>query len=50
MSHELLEGCSVQGYLATIKAFLDVNPDEVVTIVLTKHEELSVEDYWGLGS
>ena len=28
-----------------IKAFLDVDPDEVVVIIFTNPEELSVEDY-----
>ena len=42
----LFDGGSVQDYLATVKAFLDVNPNEVVTILFTNPEELSVEDYW----
>jgi len=42
----LFDGGPVQDYLTTIKVFLDKNPNEVVTILFTNPEELSVEDYW----
>jgi len=42
----LFDGGPVQDYLATVKAFLDGNPNEVVTILFTNPEELSIEDYW----
>lgn len=34
----LFDGGSVQDYLTTVKAFLDVNPNEVVTILFTNPE------------
>ena len=41
----LFDGGPVRDYLARVKAFLDGNPNEVITILFTNPEELSVENY-----
>jgi hypothetical protein len=42
----LFDGGSMQDYLAAVKTFLDANLNEVVTLLFTNPEELSIEHYW----
>ncbi|KAG6906668.1 hypothetical protein DXG01_012696 [Tephrocybe rancida] len=42
----LFDGGTVVDYLKEVKAFLDANPNEVLTFVFTNPELLSVEDVW----
>lgn len=42
----LFDGGSVEDYLLTVKAFLEKNPNEVVTFVFTNPEEHSVDEVW----
>ncbi|EPQ50098.1 PLC-like phosphodiesterase, partial [Gloeophyllum trabeum ATCC 11539] len=46
-SHQLLfDGGTVEDYLKTVKAWLDANPNEVLTFVFTNPEGLSIKDQW----
>ncbi|KAF9003923.1 PLC-like phosphodiesterase [Cyathus striatus] len=42
----LFDGGTVQAYLSTVKTFLDANPNEVLTLIVTNPEGLSVADVW----
>lgn len=36
----------MQNYLTTVKAFLDANPNEVLTLIFTNPDGLSLTDQW----
>ncbi|EDQ99754.1 uncharacterized protein LACBIDRAFT_315221 [Laccaria bicolor S238N-H82] len=42
----LFDGGSVANYLKKVKTFLDANPNEVLTLLFTNPEGLSVKDLW----
>lgn len=42
----LFDGGSVEDYLKTVKAFLDKNPNEVLTLIFTNPENKDVKDVW----
>jgi len=42
----LFDGGPVEQYLATVKSFLDVNPNEVLTLLFTNPEGLSIQNVW----
>ncbi|EDR02590.1 uncharacterized protein LACBIDRAFT_308204 [Laccaria bicolor S238N-H82] len=42
----LFNGGSVANYLKKVKTFLDANPNEVLTLLFTNPEGLSVKDLW----
>jgi hypothetical protein len=42
----LFDGGTVEDYLKKVKAFMDANPREVVTLIFTNPENLSVEKVW----
>ncbi|RDB16526.1 PI-PLC X domain-containing protein 1 [Hypsizygus marmoreus] len=42
----LFDGGKVVDYLKLVKAFLDANPNEVLTLLFTNPEGLSVQDEW----
>uniref|UniRef100_A0A0W0EU80 PLC-like phosphodiesterase n=1 Tax=Moniliophthora roreri TaxID=221103 RepID=A0A0W0EU80_MONRR len=44
VSHDIFDGGSVEDYFRIVKTFLDENPDEVLTLILTNPEGLSVSD------
>jgi len=43
---DLFEGGKVVDYLKIVKQFLDANPNEVLTLLFTNPEGLSVLDVW----
>ena len=45
-SCELFDGGTVQDYLTTVKQFLDANPNEVITLLFTNPDALSLPDQW----
>lgn len=42
----LFDGGTVQDYLTKVKTFLDANPNEVITMIFTNPEGLSLPDLW----
>jgi hypothetical protein len=42
----LFDGGTVEAYLITVKTFFDVNPNEVLTMVFTNLEGLSLPGQW----
>ena len=42
----LFDGGPVESYLATVKAFLDANPNDVLTMIFTNPEGLSLPGQW----
>jgi hypothetical protein len=42
----LFDGGPVEQYLATVKSFLDANPNEVLTLLFTNPEGLSIQGVW----
>jgi len=42
----LFDGGRVATFLRTVKTFLDSNPNEVVTLILTNPEGLSLRNVW----
>ena len=42
----LFNGGTVESYLKTVKTFLDANPNEVLTMIFTNPDGLSLPDQW----
>ena len=42
----LFDGGTVEAYLDKVKTFLDANPNEVLTLLFTNPEGLSLPDVW----
>lgn len=42
----LFDGGRVVDYLKKVKVFLDANPNEVLTLLFTNPEGLSIKDVW----
>jgi hypothetical protein len=42
----LFDGGRVVDYLKKVKKFIDANPNEVITLLFTNPENLSVKDVW----
>lgn len=42
----LFDGGAVSDYLSSVKAYLDANPNEVVTMIFTNPDGLSLPDLW----
>ena len=38
--------CDLEAYLTTVKAWLDANPNEVLTLLMTNPDGLSLPDVW----
>jgi hypothetical protein len=46
LRQSLFDGAPVEAYLTTVKSWLDANPDQVLTLLLTNPEGLSLPDVW----
>ncbi|KAF8304908.1 PLC-like phosphodiesterase [Clavulina sp. PMI_390] len=42
----LYDGGSLESYLSTVKSWLDTNPNEVVTLLITNGDAISIPDFW----
>ncbi|KAF8304909.1 PLC-like phosphodiesterase [Clavulina sp. PMI_390] len=42
----LYDGGSLQSYLTTVKSWLDANPNEVLTLLITNGDAISISQYW----
>ena len=42
----LFDGGLVADYLKKVKSFLDANPNEVITLLFTNPEDVSIQDVW----
>lgn len=43
---DLFDGGALVDYLKKVKSFMDANPNEVITLVLTNPESVSIRDQW----
>ncbi|KAF8303113.1 PLC-like phosphodiesterase [Clavulina sp. PMI_390] len=41
-----ITGGSLESYLSTVKSWLDTNPNEVVTLLITNGDAISIPDFW----